>query len=218
MTVPAPPRTDRTDPARPLSAGAPRPLLSRTAEARLGPRRRQVLDELEALFCTHGLVGWTIGDLAAAVGCSRRTLYELAPSKEELVLVVIDRLLHKKERSSLEAIDSTDTYERQLRDYVTGGVAFDLRPTLVRDLADDAPARRLVDRHYRFAMSVVERLVVQGMRVGEFRPVNPALVAATIAGTGLYLGHPEVAEQIALSSEDAANQLLDLVLPALRAA
>ena len=216
MTVPAPPRTDWTDLDGPLHAGAPRPLLSRSAEARLGPRHRQVLDELEQLFLTHGFVGWTIGDLAARVGCSRRTLYELAPSKDELVLVVLDRLLHRRGRSSLDAIDPSEPYADQIRSYLTGGVAFELRPTLVRHLADDAPARRLVDRHYRFVMSVIERLVVLGVRSGEFRPVDPALVAAMIAGTGLYLGHQEVAEHVALPSDHVGDALLDLLMPALR--
>lgn len=176
-----------------------------------------MLDELEDRFLTHGFVGWTIGELAAGVGCSRRTLYELASSKDELVLVVLDRFLHKKGRSSLEAIDPADPFADQLRRYLTGGVAFELRPMLVRDLAEDAPARRLVDRHYRFAMGVIERLVARGVEAGEFRSVNPALVAATIAGTGLYLGHPEVAERVGLSGEQIANQLLDLLLPALGA-
>jgi AcrR family transcriptional regulator len=215
MTVPAPPRPARSGLDRPLGAGAPRPLLSRSAEARLGARHREVLDELEHLFLTHGFVGWTIGGLAARVGCSRRTLYELAPSKDELVLVVLDRLLHARGRSSLDAIDPTDGYAVQLRSYLTGGVTFELRPTLVRHLADDAPARRLVDRHYRFAMSVIERLVELGVRSGEFRPVDPALVAAMIAGTGLYLGHPEVAEHVSLPDDQVGDALLDLLMPAL---
>ena len=78
----------------------PRPLLSQRAEERLGPRHRQVLDQLEQLFLEEGFAGISVRELAANVGCSRRTLYELAPSKDELVLVVLDRFLHRVGRTA----------------------------------------------------------------------------------------------------------------------
>jgi AcrR family transcriptional regulator len=198
-----------------LRAGAPRPLLSRTAEARLGPRHNEILEQLESFFMERGFASFTIADLAAEVGCSRRTLYEIAPSKDQLVMVVLDRFLHKKGRSALEAIDPTESYERQIRSYLAGGVEFEMQSRLADDLADDAPARRLVDRHYRYVMTVVERLVSMGIEAGEFRAVNPAVVAATITGTALYIGEPDIAEEIGLESADATSQVLDLVLPSL---
>ncbi len=163
----------------------------------------------------RGFADITIGEIASGVGCSRRTLYEIAPSKEQLVLVVLDRFLNKKGRSALLAIDHTDPAIIQLRSYLTGGLEFQLRATLSEDLADDAPARRLVDRHYRFAMTVVERLVALGIERGEFRPVNAAVVAATVAGASLYLGQPEIVSDIGLGVEQLVDQMLDIVLPSL---
>ena len=50
-----------------LRAGAPRPLLSRTAEARLGPRHHEILEQLESFFMERGFASFTIADLAAEV-------------------------------------------------------------------------------------------------------------------------------------------------------
>lgn len=198
-----------------LAGNAPRPLLSRSAEERLGLRHRQVLDQLEAMFMERGFSAFTIGDLASGIGCSRRTIYEIADSKDQLVLVVLDRFLHKKGRSALAEIDASAPVAEQLRRYTTGGIKFQFRSLLFEDLADDAPARRLVDRHYRFAMTVVEQLVMVGVERGEFRPVNPAVVAAVIAGSSLYLGQPEIADDTGVDISEMLDEMLDLVLPSL---
>ena len=198
-----------------LSAGAPRPLLSRTAENRLGQRHHEILEHLEALFMDRGFADITIGQIAADVGCSRRTLYEIAPSKQQLVLVVLDRFLNKKGRSALHAVDHDDPVIEQLRSYITGGLEFQLKASLSEDLDDDAAARRVVDRHYRFAMTVVERLVLLGIERDEFRQVNAAVVAATVAGASLYLGQPEIVADIGLPMSGLVDDMLDIVLPSL---
>ena len=190
-------------------------MLSRTAEAQLGPRQHDVLEQLETLFLDSGFSSLTIADLAAGVGCSRRTLYEIAPSRDQLVLVVLDRFLHKKGRSALDAIDATESFDRQIRAYLGGGVEFVWAAPLADDLADDAPARRLVDRHYRFVMTVIERLVSLGIDAGEFRPVNPAIVAAAITGASLFIDEPDMTERLGLARTDTIDQILDLVLPSL---
>lgn len=205
------------DRLRLLRAGAPRPLLSRSAEARLGPRQHDVLEQLETIFLDSGFSSLTIADLAAGVGCSRRTLYEIAPSRDQLVLVVLDRFLHKKGRSALDSIDPTDSFDRQIRAYLGGGVKFVWHAPLADDLADDAPARRLVDRHYRFVMTVIERLVSLGIDTGEFRPVNPAIVAAAITGASLFIDEPDMTERLGITRTDTIEQILDLVLPSITA-
>jgi AcrR family transcriptional regulator len=198
-----------------VRAGAPRPLLSRTAEARLGPRHREVLDQLEELFMRSGFASFTIGDLASEVGCSRRTLYELAPSKEQLVLIVIDRRLHRMGRSALDSIDSAMPLLEQVRQYIKGGLDFLMFAPLVDDLVDDAPARRLIDRHYRFVMTVVQRLIALGVERGEFANVDPAIVGAVVTGSSLYMTQPEIAADSGLPVRELVDGMLDLVLGAL---
>ncbi len=198
-----------------LRAGAPTPLLARSAEERLGLRHREILDGLEQLFLERGFASFTIADLAAGVGCSRRTLYEIASSKDQLVLIVLDRFLHKKGRAALEAIDPDDALVDQLRQYIVGGLEFHLERSLFEDLSDDAPARRLLDRHFRFVMTVIQRLVTVGVSSGEFRPVNPAVVAATVAGSSLFMTQPDVADDIGEELPAIVDQMLDYLLSAL---
>ena len=211
----SPPTRNGDEVERLLTHGAPRPLLSQTAERRLGARHREVLDQIEALFLRQGFADITIAQIASGVGCSRRTIYEIAPSKEQLVLIVIDRSMHRLGRAALAAVNPDAPLIDQLRQYIEGGIDLHRRAGLFDDLADHASARRIVDRHFRFVMTVVERLVSLGVERGEFEPVTPAVVAAVVAGSSIYLTQPELIEDVGMEFPTLVSEMLDLTLAAL---
>jgi len=84
---------------------APKPLLAPETERRLTARQRQLLDELEELVVSKGLADLTMAEIAAAVNCSLRTLYGISPSREELILTLVDRRLHRIGRAGIESLD-----------------------------------------------------------------------------------------------------------------
>jgi AcrR family transcriptional regulator len=192
-------------------------LLSQRAEERLGPRHREVLDGLETLFLQEGFSGFSVRELAAHVGCSRRTLYELAPSKDELVLIVFDRFLHRVGRAALDSIDETTSFAVQIRSYFLGGMELQrISQVFGEDLADDPAARRLFDRHYAYVMAVVEELIARGVEAGEFRPVTPRVVAGLLAGGAQLFNQPDVLAESGIELAAATDELLDLVIRAVR--
>jgi AcrR family transcriptional regulator len=196
----------------------PRPLISQRAEAQLGVRHREVLDQLEALFLQEGFSGFSVRELAAHVGCSRRTLYELAPSKDELVLLVFDRFLHRVGRAALESIDPTLPYADQIRAYFLGGIELQrITQVFGDDLADEPAARRLFDRHYGYVMAITEQLVQRGVEAGEFRRVTPAVVAGMLAGAGQFFNQPDVQSDTRLDLGRAVDELLELTVRAILA-
>jgi len=196
----------------------PRPLISQRAESRLGARHREVLDQLEALFLQEGFSGFSVRELAAHVGCSRRTLYELAPSKDELVLLVFDRFLHRVGRAAIESIDPSRAYAEQIRAYSLGGAELQrITQVFGDDLADEPAARRLFDRHYGYVMAITEQLVQRGVAAGEFRPVTPSIVAGLLAGGGQFFSQPAVQTDIGLGFEQAVEEMLELIVRAVKA-
>lgn len=195
----------------------PRPLLSQRAEERLGPRHREVLDDLESLFLRDGFSGFSVRELAAHVGCSRRTLYELAPSKDELVLIVFDRFLHRVGRAALDSIDEATPFADQIRSYFRGGMELQrISQVFGEDLADDPAARRLFDRHYAYVLAVVEELVARGIAAGEFRSATPRIVAGLLAGGAQLFNQPDVLADSGVDLVAATDELLDLVIRSLR--
>lgn len=58
-------------------------------------RQKELLAELETLFFANGFRTITVDDIAAQLKCSKRTLYEIAPSKQELFILVIESWLER---------------------------------------------------------------------------------------------------------------------------
>jgi AcrR family transcriptional regulator len=195
---------------------APKPLLPRRTEERLGPRHREILDQLESVFLTEGFASVTVAQLAASVGCSRRTLYELAPSKDALVLIVLDRFLHHVGRTALNTVDPEQPIANQLRSYINGALELQrLTAAFADDLADDPAARRLLDRHFRYVMSVSESLIERGIEAGEFRDVSPGVAAGMLAGSGLYFSQPGILDDVGMTRDEASHEMTDIVLRSL---
>ena len=118
-------------------------------------------------------------------------------------------------RAALGSIVPTSPLLDQVRQYIEGGVAYQMVTPLIDDLADDAPARRLVDRHYRFVMTMVQRLVALGIERGEFADVDPAIVGAVVTGSSLYMMQPDILMDTGLEVAELVSGMLDLVLSGL---
>ena len=56
-------------------------------------RRRAILDAARALFAERGLAGFAMADVAARAGIVKGTLYLYWPTREELLLSVLEELL-----------------------------------------------------------------------------------------------------------------------------
>jgi AcrR family transcriptional regulator len=56
-------------------------------------RRRAILDAARALFAERGWSGFAMADVAASTGLAKGTLYLYWPTKEELLLSVLEELL-----------------------------------------------------------------------------------------------------------------------------
>lgn len=191
----------------------PRPLLSARAEAELSGRHREMLDELEDLFLSAGFASSTMRDLAAHLRCSMRTLYEIAPSKQELVLLVLDRFFHRVGRTALAAIDPEAPVADRIRSYFGSGVELQRwTVALAEDSAGEAEILRLADRHFTYVNAVLERLIAEGVGRGEMKPVDPIVAAAAIGAAGIYLTRPDVTARVGRLSQDVVDEALDIFL------
>ena len=110
----------------------PRPVLDRARERRLTERQRELLDHLGHMF-DEGFADLTMAEIASRLNCSMRTLYALAPSRDELVMIVIDRNLWRIGRSAQQAIAEDMAPLDALRAYL--------------EAAPGAPDRATVEQH-----------------------------------------------------------------------
>jgi AcrR family transcriptional regulator len=195
----------------------PRPVLGRRRERELTARQRQLLDELGTMF-DEGFAQLTMAELAARLNCSLRTLYALAPSRDELVLVVVDRALWRVGRAAREAIgpdmaalDAVRAYLRAATVAVSG-----MTEAFSRDLDAVPAAQQLSDEHDEYLFAVTRTLLDLAVEQGEVADVDVAAVARVLAGLGRFLARPEVIPTLRSSPKEAADEVVDLVLRGLR--
>ena len=177
-------------------------------------RQAKLVEDLEAVILADGFADLTVADLADRLRCSRRTLYEVAESKDELVLLVIDRLLRRVARRGHEAMRRhTDPVER-LRAYLVSVVAEvrNLTVTFSEDVARHAGARRLFNSHYRAGTETVRRLVEEGIAAGAFRDVHPQLVAEIFDAGLERISEPQVLRTSGATFAEAMDELMSVVL------
>ena len=86
--------------------------------AQLGKRHLEVMDELESML-DQGKSFSTMSDLAKKLKISLRTLYEIAPSKEELIVTTVDRVLKKHGKIAMDAMNTHSSPIRKLESFLT---------------------------------------------------------------------------------------------------
>lgn len=196
----------------------PTPMLDRQREAELTDRQREILDELEQLVAT-GFADLTMAALAARLNCSLRTLYALAPSRDELVLIVIDRSLWRIGRVAHDAISEDLTPLDAVRAYLAAAtVAVSGWTTeFARDLASVPAAQQLQDGHNEYLFEVTRTLLDLAVDRDDITAVDTAAVARVLAGLGQFFSRPSVIPTLRSSPKQAADEVVDLILEGLLA-
>jgi AcrR family transcriptional regulator len=193
----------------------PRPtaVLSRERERALTARQREILDQLGALF-DDGFADLTMAGIAARLSCSLRTLYELAPSRDELVLMVVDRNLWRIGRTATGALDSVMAPLDALRAYLQAATVAVAGTSVAfaRDLDAVPAAQRLNDAHSEYLIAVTRCLLDVAVEHGEIAPVDTAAIARVMAGVGRQFARPEVMSTLRSSPKDAADAVVDVIL------
>ena len=196
---------------------APLPVLDRDRERTLTERQRQLLDELGAMF-DEGFAELTMAEIASRLNCSLRTLYALAPSRDELVLVVVDRNLWRVGRTARDAIRAGMAPLEAVRAYLRAATVAVAGTTeaFARDLAAVPAARRLSHGHNEYLFEVTRTLLDLAVEGGDIEPVDTAAVARVMAGLGRTFSRPEVIPTVPSTPKQAADTVVDLILRGLR--
>ena len=177
-------------------------------------RQEEILDLLEELFLARGFRAVTVDELAAAAQCSRKTLYELAPSKAQLFVLVLDRMWRRLGEQLRESLAHETTAAGQIAVFVRDGLSIFKFPwgAVFEDIEGYGPARRLHHDHIDVGVGLLCDIVALGMEEGEFSRTNPRTVAEILAAGMVHLTQQSVLRQIGETAEDAAGDLTRIVL------
>lgn len=173
--------------------------------------------ELADLIKREGITSMSVGDIATRLRCSRRRLYDLAPTKEGLLLAVARQQFKDSLAVGFAAADAESDPARSLVAYLDAALraAEHLSAAFLSDLQQSDEGRAMFDE-YQLARSVGARnLLRAGMRCGEFRPLNAEVVSEVLLGAASRLRRADFLRRAGLSMPDAFAQAYELVLEGL---
>jgi AcrR family transcriptional regulator len=184
------------------------------SSAQPAPRREKLLDGLERIFVREGYRRVTVGELAARLRCSRRSLYELAKSKEDLFLLVIERILSRIEHRGNEAVRDGTTTAEKLTALVRPGLEELSAATLAffADIERLPAARRRLAQHQDSRQGELRHLIAKGVRAGECRKVHPQLAAQAMLAAYRAVTEPRFLTNVDASLGEAVGEVRDLFL------
>jgi AcrR family transcriptional regulator len=233
-----------TDPSAPISRIATRAGVSRATlyrhfgsrEAVLTavaveppvPARERVLAAAAELIGTRGLNGFSMEQLAVAAGVSRATVYRLFPTKSALFGEVVRAyspfepmvaMLRTRMDEPPEVV--VPALVRTVVDVAAPRIGI-MRGVLLDATAGTPDAMGAVQRFVPEAIGLLTTYFTAQMDAGRMRRVHPLLAVQAILGPVIFhLLTREVAGRViglALTLDDAADQLSDVMLEGLAAA
>ncbi|MGD9601143.1 MAG: TetR/AcrR family transcriptional regulator [Gammaproteobacteria bacterium] len=182
-----------------------------------GPRALALLPMIEEIILHEGFSRLSVSELAERLCCSKRTLYELAPSKNELVLRILNAFFLRIRTDASTAAAAQSSSQQGLHDYLQVGVraAQRLSQVTVTDIQQWAPALEVWRDHVRLRVQGFCVLLEQGIRAGEFRNVRPVLVAEIVFASLSRILQPEFYSTTRISISEAFHEYYALLMAAI---
>ena len=159
-----------------------------------------------------------MAEIARQVGCSLRTLYGIAPSKDELVLIILDRRLHRFGREAIRALELDESPLARLRAYLRA-TNLAVQPTTAafsRDFAAVPGVRALNASHADYIVAVTRALLDESVAEGEIEPLNTAAIAHVLGRLGNDFARARRAELVEGSPQKTADDVAEIILGGLR--
>ncbi len=182
-------------------------------------RRDELLDGVMRIIVVRGFSKVQISEIARELNCSASTLYKIAPSKESLLILAIERwgriTFEGLEARASQCGDASD----RARTYFRAG-AEALRPMSLTFFAD---VEHYESMRLAWSTTVVDRyidriieLVQNAEKAGEIRPVNVRFLGEVLRQIGFVTRDERVLSASGLTSEQAVLEVDALLWDGMR--
>ena len=193
-------------------------MMATLLERRLTGRQAHLRDALVDLVLAQGFQHLTVDQVAAELRCSKRTLYALADSKEQLAVLAVRHFFKRSTDQVEAALVRTRAPARRVTRYLEA-VAEALRPAsraFRDDLAHLRPTAEIYEQNTAAAAQRVRELIDEGTQAGAFRQVPAAFVGEVVTATMRRITSGEINAATGLTDAEAYAELASLVVAAIR--
>ena len=183
----------------------------------LGKRHLEVMDELESML-DQGLSFSTMSDLAKQLKISLRTLYEIAPSKEELIVTTVDRVLKKHGKIAMDAMNAQPSPIRKLESFlaVANQAVGPRLERFTQPLNNLNSSKQMVDYHEQYITTVIKNLLDEARTNKEIRDIDTQATALLLGGLGRYFLSKKHLKGLKQTPEETSNFLTEIIIDGIK--
>ena len=181
-------------------------------------RHHEIINSLEIML-EKGIPDLTMSELASKLKISLRTLYEIAPSKDQLITMTVDNILRKLGKNALDEISTIKSPIKKLQKYLNivnqaVGPKFD---TFIKGLGRNIPSSNsMIDYHEGFITSFTEKLLNEAKEAKEIKKIDTKAFAILLGGIGREFAKEKNRLLITVSPEESANSITNIILEGIR--
>ena len=123
-------------------------------------KHQDTIQDLEKLL-EKGVPDLTMSEIASKLKISLRTLYEIAPSKDQLILMTMDKILVKLGKHALDSVSEIQSPIEKLEQYLfivnqAVGPKFN---TFLKDIEKINGSQKMADYHENFISNYTQKLL-----------------------------------------------------------
>jgi len=186
------------------------------SDTRLTQKHLEVIQNFENLL-EDGIANQTMSDIASNLRVSLRTLYEIAPSKEKLVISTIDRILTNIAKQALGSLKNMESSVDKLRTFTKIGneAAGPRIQKYAVDLNRIKGADEMIRSHESAYIDHIKRLLEEAVEKDEIQSVDTRAVAIMLGTVARIFSKKNHQEKLSASAEESANMLSGLIIDGL---
>ena len=185
-------------------------------DSRLNQKHIEVIQNFENLL-EQGIANQTMSDIASSLKVSLRTLYEIAPSKEKLVISTIDRILTNIAKQALASLKNMGSSVGKLRTFTKIGneAAGPRIQKYAVDFSRIKGADDMIKSHEKAYIEHIKRLLDEAADNNEIETVDNRAVAIMLGTVARIFTKKNHQEKLAASAEESANMISGLIIDGL---
>ena len=189
-------------------------------QAELEQRQQEIADIAVPLFIEQGFNETSMRQIAQAIGLGKSTLYDYFPSKDDIIVYVVQEhialLIQRAENMIAEEGDAAE----HLREVMQMQLAFSLenKAFYMRVMFEaqrlKVESQRRIQTHRYAYQDLIKSLIEAGIEQGSFRPVDATMAMKTIISMMtpvIYTSRPSG------TPAEMLDEGLDLILNGLQA-
>ena len=176
-------------------------------------KHHDTIEDLEKLL-EKGVPNLTMSEIASRLKISLRTLYEIAPSKDQLILMTMDKILIKLGKFALDSVSEIQSPIEKLEQYLfivnqAVGPKFN---TFLKDIEKINGSQKMADYHESFISNYTQKLLNDAIKMHEIKNIDTKAFSILLGGIGREFLKEKNRYLISKSPEESANSITSIIL------